>query len=339
VAPYGRPVNGFEVREVDPGDEAELHRWWATGHDAMAGRPYDLRPPWETMRAITQSPHRDFQQTLLAAYDGEGMVGSAMQMFPVADNLTMSYADVTVPVQHRRRGVGSALLAEVEERARAAGRAYVLVEVLAPVGVVGPGEHFAAARGYPVANREGIKVLDLADHPDWAPLEQKVAYRLGDYRIVEWGAFTPEEHLDAVCEALNVFVGMVPTGDIALEDTKFTPERLRRNEERSVSVGRRRLVATAFAPDGTLAGYSDLFLQAYVDHWAQIGITMVLPEHRGHSLGLAMKLATHASLADAVPTCGLVMTSNADANDQMNAVNDQMGYRLVEQLLEVQKTL
>jgi GNAT superfamily N-acetyltransferase len=328
-----------QIRVVDPTNEEQLHQWWATGHQAMTGRPYDLRPTWATMRAITRRPHHDFQQTLLAAYDGEAIVGSAMQMFPVADNLAMSYADVTVPHQHRRRGIGSALLAEVEQRARAAGRAYVLVEVLAPVGVVGPGELFAEARGYPVANREGIKVLDLTDHPDWAPLEQKVADRVGDYRIVEWGAFTPDEHIEAVCDALNVFVGMVPTGDIALEDTKFTPERLRRNEQRSVDVGRRRLVSVAFAPDGTLVGYSDLFLQSYVDHWAQIGITMVLPEHRGRSLGLAMKLASHASLAAAVPTCTLVMTSNADVNDHMNAVNEAMGYRQVEDLIEVQKTL
>ena len=80
-------------------------------------------------------------------------------------------------------------------------------------------------------------------------------------------------------------------------------------------------------------------LPAHVDHYAQIGITMVLPEHRGHSLGLAMKLATHATLATAVPACGLVTTSNADVNDHMNAVNEAMGYRLVEQLLEVQKKL
>jgi len=305
----------------------------------MAGRPYDLRPTWETMRAIAQHPHHDFQQTLLAAYEGDEMVGSAMQTFPVADNLTMSYADVTVADPHRRRGIGSALLAEVEARARAAGRAYVLVEVLAPVGVVAPGELFAEARGYPVANREGIKVLDLADHPDWTPLERKVADRIGDYRIEQWGAVTPDEHIEAVCDALNVFIGMVPTGGIALEDTKFTPERLSRNERRSVEVGRRRLVAVAFAPDGTMAGYSDMFLQAHVDHWAQIGITMVLPEHRGHALGLAMKLASHATLAADYPVCGLVTTSNADVNEQMNAVNEQMGYRLVEQLLEVQKVL
>ena len=38
-----------------------------------------------------------------------------------------------------------------------------------------------------------------------------------------------------------------------------------------------------------------------------------------------------------MPECRIVATDNADANAQMNAVNERMGYRLVEQLLEVQK--
>ncbi len=90
-------------------------------------------------------------------------------------------------------------------------------------------------------------------------------------------------------------------GDLALEDTSFTPERLRRNEARSDEIGRRRFTAAAFSSDGTLAGYSDLFVPPHEDRLAQIGITMVLPEHRGHPLGLAMKLATHRALAAALP--------------------------------------
>jgi hypothetical protein len=131
----------------------------------------------------------------------------------------------------------------------------------------------------------------------------------------------------------------VPMGDLALEDTSFTPERLRRNEVRADAIGRRRFTATAFAADGTLAGYSDIFIPAHEVRFAQIGITMVLPEHRGHALGLALKLATHAALTALLPECGFVVTDNADANEAMNAVNEQMGYRLVEQQLEVQKAL
>ena len=68
-----------------------------------------------------------------------------------------------------------------------------------------------------------------------------------------------------------------------------------------------------------------------------MGITFVLPGHRGHSLGLAVKLANHRSLMAALPECELVRTSNADVNAHMNAVNETLGYRQVEDILEVQK--
>ena len=333
-------MSNVVVREIDVRDENALHAWWEASDAAMAGRPCpELNPSWETQRAAFTTPHPDFRQTLLAAYDGEDVVGAAIHVLPLTDNLKMSYADVTVPERHRRRGVGTALLGGAESLSRKAGRSYLVVEVVCAPGEVSAGQRFAETHGYPVANREGVKVLDLLDHPDWAPLARMVAERGAGYRIVQWGTTTPEEHVQAVCDALNSFIGMVPLGDLALENIVMTPERLRRNEERSQAIGRRKFCAAALAPDGALAGYSDLWVPPHVDHRAEIGLTMVLPEHRGHALGLATKLATHASLLAAVPTCTTVSTDNADANEHMNAVNEQMGYRLVEQQLEVQKTL
>ena len=64
-----------------------------------------------------------------------------------------------------------------------------------------------------------------------------------------------------------------------------------------------------------------------------------MPGHGGHSLGLAVKLANHRSLAAALPECELVRTTNADTNAHMNAVNEQLGYRQVEDMLEVQKVI
>src|SRR3954451_15419986 len=125
-----------EIREVDPADEDELRRWWHAGHEAMAGRPHDLRESWETTRVTMSRPHGDFEKTLLTAHDGDDVVGSAMLTLPVADNLSMSYADVFVPPRHRRHGIGTALLANIEERARAGDRSYVMVEVISLPGVV-----------------------------------------------------------------------------------------------------------------------------------------------------------------------------------------------------------
>jgi predicted GNAT family acetyltransferase len=72
---------------------------------------------------------------------------------------------------------------------------------------------------------------------------------------------------------------------------------------------------------------------------ARIGVTMVLPEHRGHRLGLATKLASHRALRAQVPGCELVVTSNAEVNTHMNVINERMGYQQLETLVEYHKRL
>jgi GNAT superfamily N-acetyltransferase len=266
------------------------------------------------------------------------VAGIAVVELPLLDNTHACWMDVGVPPERRGRGVGAALLERVEAAARDAGRTHVLGAAYTSPGGESAGSRFAAARGYDVAHREGLKVLDLREHPDWASLDAEVASRVGEYTLVEWREHTPEEHMADLARAISSFFSMVPTGDLALEDGEWTPERLRdnevRGEERSL-----RFCAAALAPDGELVGYTDLHVSRAKTAHAGIGITFVLPEHRGHSLGLAVKLANHRALMAAHPECELVRTSNADVNTHMNAVNERMGYRQVEDLLEVQKVI
>ena len=141
-----------------------------------------------------------------------------------------------------------------------------------------------------------------------------------------------------MARALSVFMGMVPTGDLALEDGEWTPERYAENEQR-VADRNRCFAAAAISPDGELVGYTDVNVSRAKTTQASVGITFVLPGHRGHSLGLAVKLANHRALVAALPECELVRTTNADVNEHMNAVNERLGYRQVEDMLEVQKVV
>ena len=333
---------GIDIREIDVHDEAVLHEWWATGRDGQADRAYDVYPAWEHSRTalVDDTPEHDL--TLIAAYDssadGGGMVGIGLVELPLLDNTHAAWIDVDVPPAHRGHGVGAALLERVEQMARDAGRTHSIAAAFTPPGGTSAGARFAAAHGYEVANTEGFKVLDLHDHPDWAPLDERVARRIGRYRIVEWDTLTPEEHVADLARAISTFVSMVPTGDLALEDGEWTPERYLDNERRG-AVRNRRFAAAAIAPDGELVGYTDLTVSRAKTTQGTVGITFVLPAHRGHALGLAVKLANHRSLQAALPKCEFVRTSNADVNAHMNAVNEQMGYRQVEDILEVQKTL
>jgi GNAT superfamily N-acetyltransferase len=330
----------IEIRDVDKADETTLHRWWKVCHDAQSDRPVDYFPAWEVARVALPTPHQDFHVELLAAYDGDRMVGAGLVNLPQTDNLRMSYLDVYVAWPDRRRGIGTLLLEEVERRARAAGRELALVEVFAAPGATSTGTAFGDTRGYKVANREGAKAIDLAEsEPRWSDLEAKVAGALGDFRIETWRDAVPDEYAQDLCAMLSRFIGMVPVGELELEDGEWTVERLRASERRAVEIGQTRFLAAGVSPDGALVGCTDARVNRASPRVGFIGLTMVMPEARGHRLGLGMKLATHRALRAEFPDCELVVTSNADVNEHMNAVNDALGYRVIEQLLEYQKHL
>ncbi len=210
----------------------------------------------------------------------------------------------------------------------------------APVDAESPGSLFAAASGYPVASSEQTKVLDLKEAPElWPAIEAEVGRALGDYRVAVFEERTPDEYVDDFCALLSAFIGEVPTGDLDLEEAAWTPERLREGERRAMAIGRVQVMAVAVAPDGHLCGFSDVRINRGDPRHAEVGGTLVLPGHRGQRLGIAMKLATHRRLVDLFPSCGYIETGNAGVNAAMNAVNERLGYRVVERCLDVQKRL
>jgi len=333
-------VRELEIRVVDPRDEAALRSWWEVGRDASAERPLEAWPVWEVSRALLPVPRTDGRLVLLDAVRDGRVVGSARLWFFQHDNTHLVEAGVWVTPAARRRGAGRALLVEVEARTRADGRSAVIGSAFAPVGAESPGSLFAAASGYPVASHEETKVVDLKTAPSgWDALEAEVASALGDYRVEVFEERLPEPCLDGFCGLLSAFLGEVPTGDLDLREAAWTPARLRENEERAVATGRCLVIAVAVAPDGGLVGFSDVQVHRADPRHASVGGTLVLPGHRGHRLGLAMKLLTHRRVAELFPECGYVETGNAGVNAPMNTVNERMGYRVVERCLDVQKQL
>jgi RimJ/RimL family protein N-acetyltransferase len=191
-----------------------------------------------------------------------------------------------------------------------------------------------------VASHEETKLLDLQRAPaGWATLDDQVAAALGGYRVEVAAEAVPERHLDDFCVLLSAFLGEVPTGDLDLTEASWTRERVRDTEERFRREGIINVYGLAVAPDGHLCGFSDLRLRRHDPRHAEVGGTLVMPGHRGHRLGLAMKLATHRRLLELYPGCERVETGNAGVNAAMNAVNEQLGYRVVEQALDLQKRL
>ena len=138
---------------------------------------------------------------------------------------------------------------------------------------------------------------------------------------------------------LEALVARLEDGDLELESSIWTPERLQETQDRVRATGRRWVVALASDPDGQACGFSEVALTSPTAVHAQVGGTLVLPGHRGRRLGLALKLATHRRLMEIAPDCRTAATSNAGVNAPMNAVNERLGYRVVERALDVQKSL
>ena len=54
-------------------------------------------------------------------------------------------------------------------------------------------------------------------------LDAEVAAALGDYRVAVFEERVPDEYVDDFCALLSAFIGEVPTGDLEIEDTSWTP--------------------------------------------------------------------------------------------------------------------
>ena len=336
-------MSDIDITEVDRTDEAQLHAWWSVGHAANSHRPVDLWPDWEISRLSLPEVDVDNRIDLLLGRDGGEVVGGALLFVPLKDNTHMASIEVYVSPEHRRRGVGTAILEHCEQLAAAAGRRTLISDVNVPFDEADEdNEHnrWADARGYAVANVDTIKVADLATTADLLPaLEAQAAERLGDYRLAWWTDPTPEEHIDSLAAAMSRFLGEIPLGDLDLHPQAWTAERLRLREARRAAQRREQLTVVALAPSGEVAGYTNLTLSPHAPRLADIGDTLVLPDHRGHRLGLAVKVLLHQQVRVLHPGAELIATGNATTNRWMNDVNEQLGYRPVDRCLELQKVL
>jgi GNAT superfamily N-acetyltransferase len=331
-----------EIRPFDREDPAQVRALWEVGRAAEADRAYSTYPAWESAQISLTSIPADRLEVRFLAWDGAEAVGNAVVSGSTIDNPTLAYVDVAVRPDRRREGLGSRLLERAEAAAREHGRTTLTGEVHAPVEGTSPGLAMALARGYRVDIEDGVKVADLrATRATWPDLAAEVAPAHAGYRLVTAWSPVPDEVALAFCEIDNRFYELAPAGEVQREAETLDLERFRAREELFARAGRHELLTVAF-PDraeARAAAFSALVVSDSATHRAQQGGTVVLPEHRGHRLGLACKLANHRALVERFPEVEWIVTYNADVNAAMNAVNDRLGFRVVERCVEVAKGL
>jgi GNAT superfamily N-acetyltransferase len=274
---------------------------------------------------------------VLVARDDGRVVAAADYWTSEWDNQHLAWIGVKVHPDHRRRGVGTALLQVLLDRAREEGRTNVGID-----GWDNPTTHgFAEAHGFEKGSQaiQRRQVLAEVDRDVLEKLYDEAGIAAADYELLRIVGPTPDELIDAVV-VMTAAINDAPTDDLEIEDEVFTAERVRGYEAAIVGKKQRayHLVAR-HRETGELAGHTIVTVELERPTLGHQHDTSVVRAHRGHRLGLLLKSAMLLWLAEAEPQLETVETWNAESNDHMIAVNEQLGYRVLAREVQFQRAL
>jgi GNAT superfamily N-acetyltransferase len=266
------------------------------------------------------------QETWVAAGDGGDIVGCYLLTLPDRENLSMARVVLRVPPGRRRAGIGTALLRHCEDRARLAGRTRLIAEAWDGTS----GEEFAKALGASPGIPEVHRTLYLTDEVRGRlpGLREEAAAHAAGYSLVSWVGQTPDDLLDQVA-AVHAAMADAPR-DEGVEPSVWDAARIRRLEQLAAGHGITFYsVAARHDATGELAALTQTLTDSgAAQNFAFQQVTAVRSVHRGHRLGLLVKVAMLDLLAEAVPDVDRIPTDNAGSNEYMIAINARLGYEI-----------
>ncbi len=319
----------MRVRTVDPADEKDFAAWFAVVEasleEARPGdqhwRPLELRAHALSLTARTGSGFG----ALFGAEVAGRLVGALRVEAWDRDNTHLVDVLVEVHPSARRQGVGTALL----EHARSWGREHsrTLLNLETDDVPDAPGRPFLTAAGGTCGITESRR--DLLLPPDPATLERLerecIPYAEG-YALRLWRDRVPDDLLDSRAFLQQRMSTDAPSGDMPWEEEDWDGARIREEEEQLRAMNRS-LFGAGFVKGGALVAYTDLAVPRddprRVYQWG----TLVLREHRGHRLGVLVKLATLRAVVHAFPEAQLISTWNKEDNAWMVRTNEALGFR------------
>ncbi|AWB95789.1 GNAT family N-acetyltransferase [Agromyces badenianii] len=313
------------------------------GHRRFAQEAAELLPEFRDDRYTGRQA--------FAAWKDERCIGRAEVLWERGEEARTAEISVGVAVDERGRGLGAELLARAEAHARSLGRDIVAGYsdvALANLDAPGPrleapdgtgsipagavGASFALRHGYRLAQLERVSGLSVTGRLEEfrTLLSARLAAQGADsaaYRLTGWVDRAPEELLDTLAVAHASMATDPPFGAVIVDEEVWDAARVRAGEARALEAGRTTLVQAAIAPDGSVAAYTELSLPSNSTAAFQWD-TIVLGPHRGHGLGMLLKLANLVHLGETTPDRTDIYTWNADENDHMLAINIALGFTL-----------
>jgi GNAT superfamily N-acetyltransferase len=263
-----------------------------------------------------------------SADDGGAVTGFYRMTLPDLENLDKASGGPVVHPAARRRGIGRELLRHEGGRAAARGRSLFSASVTTGTD----GDAFARAVGARLDLEEVRRVQHLREIPEGriASMRAQAEKAAAGYSLASWTGVTPDEYCGPLAGVFNAF-NDAPHGENAQPEV-WDAKRVRERTGIFVRAGLLRGYAIAGICDATgeMAAISQVIVDPEAPQWGFQQLTAVVRSHRGHRLGLLVKTAMLELLASAEPQVDRIATGNAASNEHMIAVNDQLGYKVVE---------
>ncbi len=322
--------------EVRADDEAGLRSWFELVRAVHAAdRPDDPPPSWPMVAGQLRHQMPDTRTTVVLAHDGDDLVGWCGQWLPLAENRDTSPGEIEVHPDHRRRGHGTALLDEWRRRAQQSGRSRLVTGA-----AEGIGDAFVTAAGFRAVLPDTQRRLHLAalSEPGLAALLADARAHSAGYSLVRWTGGAPDRYAAGVAALESRMTTDPPLDDLRWEQEVFDVERLRAHDAVQAARGNRRYTTAAVHDlTGDVVGYTAIVMSDGVDGAAEQWQTIVLPAHRGHRLGMLLKLENLDHLRAHEPAVRTIDTWNAASNAPMLRVNLAMGFEVVREWAEYER--
>jgi GNAT superfamily N-acetyltransferase len=338
----------LHISELDVHDDETFAAWhgaYAAALDAAVG---DAASTWTLpeLQVQMREPTRDLERHgfvgRVGGPDGE-VVAAGFAGFPQLDNLESAYLETSVHPDHQGRGHGTALAVHVEEFAVAAGRRLLTCEVRwrgdqGPDGEGSPGAALARSRGFKLGLTDVQRRLEhrIPDDVLDALAAEAAPHHTG-YRLDSFIGPMKDEYVESWLALANTLMVEAPTGDIEREAERTDLATLREQEANIEKQGRTLFTTVALDDAGDVVAFTTIAHGVHDSSGAFQWGTQVHRDHRGHRLGLAVKVANHRLFQAERPDVERVSTYNAESNVHMIAVNERLGFQPVSRMGEFQK--
>lgn len=283
-----------------------------------------LSASWERGRIKVPSPG-SVQERWMVMNGDESQAMLTLE-FPEYDNVTSVVMELTVHPSVRRRGIGTALLDHAMARTTATRRKLLITEAI----MEGETERFLRRSGATLGVIE--RWQKLAVEPDsvqvWNQLLTSALPYAHGYRVVRWGSATPESYTAGMAALRARMSTDAPHDHLEWAAENWNSERIRQWDTAVTEWGRRCYTTVAIDQvSGEIAAYTTLSYAKEDTAIAWQWNTLVDPAHRGHRLGTVIKAKNLAFALESEQETDTIITSCAESNTPMNAINHAFGFR------------